>query len=239
MAKIIRVAIMEDHQSIIDGYFMRLRDDKVFAITGTAQFGMDLEPMLASDPPDLLILDIDVPVSKINLSIFPTIQYIPKITRSYPGMAILVISMHSQIVLIEKLIELGVSGYIMKSDSSAIQNLDKIILSLMGGGTYFSQGIFPKLRSLKSGSENTLLTPRQFEVLSLCTEFPDEDSDSLAVRMGVSSSTIRNTLSDSYKVLGVHTRQAAISYFQKLGMGDNSQRKESSSQNKTTLGQDW
>ncbi len=230
---------MEDHQSIIDGYFLRLRNEDVFSITGTARYGMELEPMLADQKVEILILDIDVPVSITNSNTFPTIQYIPKITRMYPGMAILVISMHSQIVLIEKLIELGVSGYIMKSDSIAIQNLDKIVLSLVNGGTYFSQGIFPKLRSLKTGSENTLLSPRQFEVLSLCTEYPDEDSDSLAVRMGVSSSTIRNTLSDAYKILGVHTRQAAIAYFQKLGMGDYKRRIKPDPLDTEILGQDW
>lgn len=98
-SNIINISIMEDHQGIIDGYNLRLQDETLFCIQGTARFGNELEPMLETHPPDLLILDLDVPVSQSNPNTFPTTQFIPKLTKKYPGMKILVISIHSQIVL--------------------------------------------------------------------------------------------------------------------------------------------
>jgi two-component system nitrate/nitrite response regulator NarL len=218
-SNIINISILEDHQGIIDGYNLRLQDEKLFCIQETARFGNELDPMLETHPTDLLILDLDVPISQSNLNTFPTIQSIPKLTKKYPRLKILVISMHSQIVLVEKLIDLGISGYIFKSDADAIQNLAKIVLSIHRGETYFSQGVFTQLLSLKNRSAAAQLSPRQLEVLALCEEYPDSDSDELAKRLGISSSTFRNTLSSTYRRLGVHTRTAAVAYLQKLGWG--------------------
>ncbi len=215
----INISIMEDHQGIIDGYLYRLSSESALFIAGIARYGSDLEPMLASNPTDVLILDMEVPISASNPGIFPVLQVIPKILKKNKGIKILIISMFSQIVLIEKLVELGIAGYIFKNDAGAIQDLAQIIVSLKNGGSYFSQGIIPKLRYLKTRSASTLLSPRQMEALSLCVAFPDSTSDDLAVRLGVSSSTFRNTLSAAYDRIGVHTRRAAIYYLQKMDLG--------------------
>lgn len=216
----INISILEDHQGIIDGYLFRLKEEKSLNIVGTARYADELEPMLATHRTDLLIMDMEVPISLTNSEPFPIMQVIPRLTAKYPEMTILIISMHTQIVLIERLVELGIGGYISKSDHEAIQQLGKIIVALKSGGGYFSQGAYTKLRSLKTRSTTTLLSPGQLEALSLCVAFPDSSSDDLANRLGVSSSTFRNLLSNAYKRLGVHTRRAAIAYLQKLGLSE-------------------
>lgn len=216
----INISILEDHQGIIDGYVFRLKDEKSLQIVGTALFADELEPMLAAHPTDLLIMDMQVPISQTNPEHFPIMQVIPRLITKYPAMTILIISMHTQIVLIERLVELGISGYIFKNDSEAIQQLANIIITLKNGGWFFSQGAYTKLRSLKTRATTSILSPRQLEALSLCVAFPDSTSDDLANRLGVSSSTFRNLLSNVYKRLGVHTRRAAIVYLQKLGMNE-------------------
>jgi len=212
----INISIMEDHQGIIDGYLYRLKEDKTLNIAGIVRYGSDLEPMLAATHTDVLILDMEVETSASNPNTFPMMQAIPRLKKNFPALTILVISMHSQIVLIERLVELGVSGYIFKNDSESIQNLARIIVKLKNGGTYFSQDVIPKLRSLKNRADSSLLSPRQIESLSLCVAYPDNTSDDLALKLGVSSSTFRNTLSSAYKRLGVHNRSAAIDYLKKL-----------------------
>jgi two-component system nitrate/nitrite response regulator NarL len=213
-----RISILEDHQGIIDGYLYRLKDEKSLEVTGIARFGEDLEPMLATNPTDILILDIEVPTSRGNLLPYPILQVIPKIKRAHPLVTILVISMHTEIVLVEKLVELGISGYIFKNDNESIMQLPRIIQILTSGGIYFSQGAYTKLRSLKNKSTSSLLSARQLEALSLCVAFPDSTTNDLAIRLGVSSSTFRNLLSNAYERLGVHTRRAAIAYLQRYGM---------------------
>ena len=53
----IRVAILDDHQSIIDGFTYRLSMIPKIKIVGTAIYGENLEPMIAENEIDVLICD--------------------------------------------------------------------------------------------------------------------------------------------------------------------------------------
>ena len=215
----INISILEDHQSIIDGYLYRLSGDKKLRIAAKIGYGEDLEPVLAANQTDVLLMDIEVPTSKDNPNPYPILNVIPRLKNKYPEMAILVISGHTQQVLVERLFEMGIRGYIFKNDHDAIEHLAEIIVTIQRGGVYFSQGAYEKLRSLKSESSSPLLSPRQLEALSLCVAFPDSSTAELAARLNVSSSTFRNLLSNAYLRLGVRTRQAAIAELQRMGIG--------------------
>jgi two-component system nitrate/nitrite response regulator NarL len=211
---------LEDHQGIIDGYVLRLKEEPSLQIVGIARYADELDPMLAENPTDILIMDMEVPISRTNSNLYKIMQVIPKLAQKYPAMKILIISMHTQVVLIERLVELGIGGYIFKHDHEAIQQLAKIIIALKTGGAYFSQGAYTKLRESKTKPTGSLLSPRQIEALSLCVAFPNSTSNDLANRLGVSNSTFRNTLSHAYDRLGVHTRRAALAHLQELGLSE-------------------
>lgn len=211
----IRVAILEDHQSIIDGYLFRLSNTPEIKIVATAHWGEELQPMLESHVIDVLILDLNIPASAKKNTLFPIIHALPTILSEHPNMNILVISMITSQPLIEALEEAGVNGFISKDDTASIQQLGKIITMIANGGMYFNQGIS---RGTRKKHSEIHLTPRQMEILSLCAAHPDDSSQMLARRSGVSSSTIRNLLSMTYARLGVRTRAAAIARAQTLGL---------------------
>ncbi len=215
----IKICILEDHQSIIDGYLFRLQEEDQISIAGIAHYGEDLEKILSENSPDILILDIEVPISIKNPNSYPVLTVIPRIRARYPTLIILVISMHSQSVLIEKLFQMGVKGYIFKNDYGAITRLVDIIFALKSGGLYFGQGVVEKLRvSRSNNSKSKLLTSRQLEALSLCEAYPNYSTTELSERLGVTSSTFRNLLSQAYERLGVGTRTAAVAELQRLGI---------------------
>jgi len=197
----IRVAILDDHQSIIDGFTYRLSMDPEIQIVSTALFGEELEPMIASNPVDVLILDVSVPNSQEDHNPYPVLHTIPGLLKKYPGLNILVISMFTQRSLIEALINAGICGYILKDDQSSIQQLDKIVRLVANGGIYFSEGATWKS---KGGNPDAILTPRHTVLL--------------ANELGVTGSTLRNLLSGSYLRLGVRTRAAAIAKAHQLGI---------------------
>ena len=213
MVKSIRVAILEDHQSIIDGYIFRLSDSPEISIVATAHWGDDLKPMLDNNDVDVLVLDLNIPTSAEDHNLFPILHTLPSLRAAHPDLLILVISMITSLPLIEALEEVGVSGYISKDDSASIQQLGKIISLIANGGVYFNH---PARHNTEKDRSGIQLTPRQIEVLSLCAAFPDDSSQMLAKKTGVSSSTIRNLLSTTYMRLGVRTRAAAISKAQSL-----------------------
>jgi DNA-binding NarL/FixJ family response regulator len=133
-------------------------------------------------------------------------------------MSILAISVHNQAVLIQSLVDAGVSGYILKDDYESIRQLPKIIFLIASGGVYFSEVAYKQLRQRESGITNPILSPRQIEALSLCAAYPDDSTSELAERLEVAGSTLRNLLSGAYERLGVRTRAAAIAKVQKMGM---------------------
>jgi DNA-binding NarL/FixJ family response regulator len=214
----IRVAILEDHQSIIDGYIYRLKEIPEIEICGTALRGEELEAMLDGQPADVLLLDIYVPTGLNNPNPFPVLHMIPRLLQKYPDLSIVVISMLTHHTLIEALVEAGISGYIFKDDGKSIQQLAKIVIMVANGGIYFSQEAHRKLRAAHTRPTGPVLTPRQLAALSLCAAYPDSSSFELAKRLGVANSTLRNLLSSVYLRLDVRTRAAAIARAQQLGL---------------------
>jgi DNA-binding NarL/FixJ family response regulator len=224
LTEIIKVAILEDHQSIIDGYLYRLSSEPKIQIVATIFFGEDLVPTLAHHQVDVLILDVQVPTSESNPNPYPVLHSVSSLLESHPSMSILAISMHTQAVLIQALADAGVSGYIYKDDFASIKQLAKIIFMVANGGIYFSDSAYQQLRQSRSGETHPLLSPRQIEVLSLCASYPDHSTDELAEQLGVASSTLRNLLSNAYERLRVHTRAAAIAKLHRMGLLPDSSR---------------
>ena len=209
----IRVAIMEDHQSIIDGYVYRLSENTNIDIVGMGAYGEEIEPMLKINPADVLLLDINLPTSTSNPNPFPILYVIPRLLEQHPHLSILIISMLTQCTLVESMVKIGVSGYIFKDDQASIQQLAKIVTIVANGGIYFSKNAYTEMRG---SSSEPILTPRQLEVLSLCAAYPDISTSVLAEKLDIASSTLRNMLSEVYLRLGVRTRAAAIVKGQQL-----------------------
>lgn len=209
----IRVAIVEDHQSIVDGYLYRLAGTQA-EIVAVLRFGEQIEATLARQKVDVLLLDIHVPTSETNPNPFPVLYLIPKLLEQHPTLKVLVISMLNQQSMIEALVDAGISGYIFKADYAAIQKLAEVVESVARGGVYFSQEAYQRLRL----NVKNPLTGRQMEALSLCATYPDLDVSLLAQQLHITPSTFRNLLSGAYARLGVQTRAAAINKAHHLGI---------------------
>jgi two-component system nitrate/nitrite response regulator NarL len=218
MSKKIRVTILDDHQNIVDGYVYRLSQMPQIEVAATLSFGEDLELILHKHPTDVLLLDVSVPTSPENSNPYPILSVIPNLLQQYPELNILVISMHAERGLIRAVMEAGASGYILKDDQSTARDLGNVVLSVAGGGIYFSQKAHQLYARSQSRDGDELLTLRQLEALSLCAAYPDEPTAKLARKMAVANSTLRNLLSGAYVRLEVHTRVAAIAKARQLGL---------------------
>jgi len=213
----IKVAILDDHQSIIDGYLLRLREHKEIAIIDTALNSEDLIRILKTHPDiDVLITDLQVPISSSNEDYTLMRTYIPKMLNERPGMNVLVISMFKEMLLIKELYKAGISGYILKEDTSSIQKLAVIIKKIANGSQHFSEKVKAILE--EKSSHNNRLTRRQTEILTICANYPDMSAKQIALNLGVSHSTVRNLLSESYERLEVHTKTAALARAKQLGL---------------------
>jgi two-component system nitrate/nitrite response regulator NarL len=218
MQEEIKVAILDDHQLIIDGYLFRLQRVPSIKVVATIHYGEDLFPILKSQDVDVLLLDIQVPTSENNTNPYPILFMLPNILEEFPDLSVLIVSMYAQPTMIRTLMEAGASGYILKEDIGAIQRLPSLLLEIADGGIYLSELAYKKLMKSHFGDYDQLLTPRQVEVLSISAAYPNASTAVLAKKFGVANSTFRNYLSNAYLKLGVNTRAAAIAKARKLGI---------------------
>ena len=214
--KKVRVAILDDHQSIIDGYVSRLKRERGIQVVGTAHYGNELKTMLTKHPADVLILDIDVPTSESNENVFPFLQVVPDLITRYPETYILAISSHTMTGLVNALINAGVSGYIDKGDYHSIEQLGHKVRAIAEGNLYFSPSISERLRTEKSGTTQPVFTKRELQALSLCISYPNMTTVQLAEKLNVADSTVRNLLYHIYMRLNVNSRAAAIAKVRKM-----------------------
>jgi DNA-binding NarL/FixJ family response regulator len=214
MKEKVRVAILDDHPAIVEGYKHYLSREIDIKVVASAAFGDELEPMLAEySPIHLLILDVNVPTSSSNSSRYPIFHLIPKLLQHHPAVKILVISMYKQSSVIRAAIEAGASGFLLKDDRDALEALGSIIRTVAGGGVHFSREAHQMFFR-----HTALLTTRQMEVLSLCAAYPNESIGEIARLMGLAEATVRNLLSYTYSRLGVRSRTAAVARAEELGL---------------------
>jgi DNA-binding NarL/FixJ family response regulator len=219
----IKIAIIDDHQSIIDGFVHRLEGMPEVEIVASGWNGADLQEIVSTQPVDILLLDLSIPSSAKDRNPYPVFHELPALLRKQPGLKIIVISMFTQLSLVKAMFDLGISAYIFKDDQVSIQLLGNIVRSVAEGAVYMSQGAYPGPSVVQP---EQVLTPRQLEALSLCMADPNMTTNALAERLNVSTSTCRNLLSGAYRRLGVQNRAAAIAEAQRLGILPNNKRLE-------------
>ena len=218
MPKKIRVTILDDHQTIIDGYRFRFGNSTRVEVVSAINYGDQLQDALVEYPTDVLLLDVNIPASSENPNPYPILHVIPVLLQQYPNLAILIISMHADRGLIRAVMEAGASGYILKDDQATLLDLENVIASVFSGGIHLSRQANDALLKRGEVGSEAHLAKRQLEVLSLCLSYPDSSTAELANKMSISNSTVRNLLSGAYLKLGVRTRIAAVAKARQQGL---------------------
>jgi two-component system nitrate/nitrite response regulator NarL len=152
----IRLAIAEDHNALIDGIklFLDLEDDIQFV--GYANNGQALCELVKNKKPDVVITDIRMPV----MDGITAAKYILKLE---PSIRVIAFTMFDQDDAVRQMLDAGAKGYILKN--SNLTELLSAIRTVYNGGHYYDPGIVipEKTRSKSSGP----LSRRQIEILKL------------------------------------------------------------------------
>ncbi len=155
----IRLAIAEDHQSLIDGIKLLLNYEEGISIVGTANNGEELMKIVRLKRPNLVVTDIRMP--KMD-----GITATKLIKKEFPEIKVLAFTMFDQLEAIEQMLDAGASGYILKN--SSLNEVHDAIIKVSKGETYFDPNINTNALESKSSSKiKGPLTRRQIEILEL------------------------------------------------------------------------
>ncbi|MHA4847196.1 response regulator [Flavitalea antarctica] len=110
----IKVAIADDHALFRAGVKTALSAKKDVELIAEADNGMQLLNLLRHIEPDVILLDIQMPI-------MDGIQTLPEIRKLRPNARVIILSMHNDHSMISKLMEIGANSYLTKnSDSETI-----------------------------------------------------------------------------------------------------------------------
>src|SRR4026207_1039626 len=112
--RVIKVAIADDHALFRAGVKTALSVKRDVELIAEADNGMQLLNLLKHIEPDVILLDIQMPI-------MDGIQTLPEIRKLYTTAKVIILSMHNDHSMISKLMEIGANSYLTKnSDSETI-----------------------------------------------------------------------------------------------------------------------
>ena len=111
---IIKVAIADDHALFRTGVKTTLSGHKDIQMVAEAENGMQLLNLLKHIKPDVILLDIHMPIMDGYTAL-------PEIKKLYPDMKVIMLSMNNDPSIITRMMEIGANSYLTKeSDSETI-----------------------------------------------------------------------------------------------------------------------
>lgn len=111
---VIKVIIADDHAMFRGGVKTALSNRKDVQIVAEAENGMQLLNLLKHLVPDIILLDIQMPI-------MDGLNTLPEIKRLYPDVRVIMLSMHNDHSVITRMMEIGANSYLTKdSDSEMI-----------------------------------------------------------------------------------------------------------------------
>ena len=163
----ITVLLAEDHQIVREGLRALLKLERDIEVVGEAANGRDAVRLAATLSPDVVVMDIAMPL--LN-----GLEAARQILGAAPATRLLILSAHSDDAYVERVMELGAAGYLVKQTAAHI--LPTAIREIHRGKLFFSPTITKRLPNHQTnpaatGKKNPAnLTPREMEVLQLVAE---------------------------------------------------------------------
>ncbi|GAB3496531.1 response regulator transcription factor [Spirosoma knui] len=193
------IALVDDHQVVLESFANLLATSDHFRVVGTAQHKPELfrileQSQLNGQGVDVLVTDLLMP----NLNV---VELIASVKVQYKDTAILVLSGSDDAGMIRQVMQAGASGYVTKTADKA--ELFDAILAVAAGRRYMDSRVFSMQEQPSASAIEELLTDREAQIASLILD--ELSSNQIAERLFISFNTVETHRKRIYQKLGVST----------------------------------
>jgi DNA-binding NarL/FixJ family response regulator len=205
------VMIVDDQTLFRRGLVKLLESDPRIKIVDDAANGAEAMEKIAANPPDVVLLDIKMPV-------MDGIETTRRIIDEYPNTKVLILTTFENDGYVVQALKAGASGYLLKD--SQPEAIVSAILAILSGERVLTQSVADQFLNLMDGGSPKArydgMTRREVEILKLLGE--GLSNKQIAYRLKISEKTVRNHVSNFYAKLGVGDRSQAVLYAVRKGL---------------------
>jgi DNA-binding NarL/FixJ family response regulator len=201
----ITVLLADDHSLVRRGFRRMLEDDPAITVVGEASDGAAVVAAAARLRPQVIVMDCAMPKGS-------GLEATRQILRDWPGVAILMLSMHSEETLVRQALAAGARGYILKSAMDL--DLAAAVKRVAAGETVVDPTL--ERRAAPPGARSHGLTARELEVLQLiCDGMSNRE---IAATLDLSVNTVSVHRTNIMNTLGVHKAAELVMYALQHGL---------------------
>ena len=204
----IQVMVVDDHKMFVEGVQAIFSDSSHIQVVKTVHDGNEVMKSIENTPNlDIILLDINLP--NIN-----GLELTKLISKKYPAIKILILSMYNNAEYIKEVLKEGASGYVLKNTDH--EELLNAIQSVFAGNQFYSQSVTQTMMNSfakKSQRNNTdilqvKISKREKEILSLIIK--QHTAQEIANMLFISLHTVETHRSNLMSKLGVRNSAGLV-----------------------------
>lgn len=160
MTQKLKICLVDDHNLFREGLKFLLSNSDLIQEIREAQNGKIFIEMLSYYAPDVVLMDIDMPIKN-------GIEATKESLQLFPDIKIIALSMYGNENFYTEMIDAGAKGFLLKN--SKFEDVEKAIIEVYNGNNYFSneilESIIKNLNKKNNTKKDTELTEREVEIL--------------------------------------------------------------------------
>ena len=191
--------MVDDHPLVRDGLRARLEAMAQFEVVGEAGSAAEALEAARQHKPDLVLMDI-------NMRGTNGIEATAMFKQQFPGIAVLILSMHDKLEYVTQAIQAGARGYVLKDAPG--KDIVIAIETVMAGGIYYSANLAQQLA--RPLAQDKQLTTREAEVLRHLAN--GESNKHIARELDLSVRTVETHRLNIKRKLGIEGQAELIKF---------------------------
>jgi DNA-binding NarL/FixJ family response regulator len=208
------VAIIDDHQTLLDLLSFAMGGEDDIAVVGTATTGAEGLRMVDCTHPDVVLLDFVLPDTD-------GVKVAGQLVDRHPGVRVVMLTASEDTGLISRAAAAGAAGFVAKT--SALEQVLDAIRSARSGSMVVDPAFLAGLLASRSRQPQQVpaggrpaLTPREMEVLNLLGS--GLDPRTIARQLSISLHTCRGYVKSMLAKLDCHSQLEAVVTASRLGL---------------------